>query len=216
MTTHRKYEAAEVRLFGELMTGAGCVGGQKKEWMECFMDDLRAIDINADQWTTAGQDEGEWCKTAEQEAECFMAKWIAAKKVRPGLRYAVVCPNMTGRTKETIAQSKRARAGSLTIVHWPQVARSFILRVFMLMSFSVVTFVLFLFRFLYFCIFVFFFTFIKGRSPSFNRSSICMRCTQLPNNCLCPLQFFFFFFCFFGDVAFPDYSVSALVARVVK
>ena len=32
------------------------------------------------------------------------------------LWHAVVCPNVTGRTKERIAQSKRARAGSLAIV----------------------------------------------------------------------------------------------------
>ena len=45
-----------------------------------------------------------------------MAKWIAAKKVKAGLRHAVVCPNVTGRAKERIAQSKRARAGSLALV----------------------------------------------------------------------------------------------------
>ena len=45
-----------------------------------------------------------------------MAKWITAEKVRAGLRHAVVYPNMTERTKERIAQSKRARTGSLVIV----------------------------------------------------------------------------------------------------
>ena len=45
-----------------------------------------------------------------------MAKWIAAEKARAGLRDAVVYPNVTGRTKERIAQSNRARAGSLAIV----------------------------------------------------------------------------------------------------
>ena len=58
-------------MFGK--TGAGCVGGQEKEWMGCFLD-LRAFGINADQWTTAAQDEGEWRRTAEQGAEHFMAK----------------------------------------------------------------------------------------------------------------------------------------------
>ena len=38
------------------------------------------------------------------------------EKVRAGLRHAVVCPNVTGRTKERIAQSERARAGSLAVV----------------------------------------------------------------------------------------------------
>ena len=59
---------------------------------------------------------GEGRRTAEQGAEHFMAKWIAAQKTKAGLRHAVVCPNVTGRTKERVAQSKRARAGSLALV----------------------------------------------------------------------------------------------------
>ena len=46
-------------MFGELVGGAGCVGGQEKEWTGCCLDDLRAFVINADQWKTAAQDEGE-------------------------------------------------------------------------------------------------------------------------------------------------------------
>ena len=84
--------------------------------MRCFLDDLRAFGINANQWTTAAQDGGGWRRTAEQGAEHFMAKWIAAEKNKARLRHAVVCPNVTGRTKERIAQSKRARAGSLVLV----------------------------------------------------------------------------------------------------
>ena len=42
--------------------------------MGCLLDDLRAFDIDADQWTTAAQDEAEWRKTTEQGAEHFMAK----------------------------------------------------------------------------------------------------------------------------------------------
>ena len=64
----------------------------------------------------AAQDEGEWRRTAEQGAEHFMAKWIATEKANAGLRHAVVCPNVTRRTKERIAQSKRARGGSLALV----------------------------------------------------------------------------------------------------
>ena len=56
-------------------------------------------------------------RTAEQGAEHLMAKWIAAEKVRAGPRHAIVSsPNVTRRTKEGIAQSKRARAGSLALV----------------------------------------------------------------------------------------------------
>ena len=37
-------------MFGVLVGGGtGRVGGQGKEWMGCFLDDLRAFDINADQ-----------------------------------------------------------------------------------------------------------------------------------------------------------------------
>ena len=109
-------------MFVELVGGAGCVGGQKKEWMGYFLDDLKAFGTNADQWTTAAQDKGEWRRTAEH----FMAKWIAAEKTRAGLRHAVVCRNLTGRTKERMW----ARAGSLALVDRPQVARTCILRAF--------------------------------------------------------------------------------------
>ena len=84
--------------------------------MGCFLDDLRILAINTDLWTTASQDEGEWRRTAEQGAEYFMAKWIVAEKARAGLRHAVVCPNVTGRTKKRIAQSKGVCAGSLALV----------------------------------------------------------------------------------------------------
>ena len=79
--------------------------------MGCFLDDLRAFGIKAGQWTTAAaQDKGECRRTAEQGAEhyFFMAKWIAAEEARAGLQHAVVYPNVTGRTKERIVQTKQA------------------------------------------------------------------------------------------------------------
>ena len=36
-------------MFGELVGGAWSVGREEKEWMECFLDGLRAFAINADQ-----------------------------------------------------------------------------------------------------------------------------------------------------------------------
>ena len=69
-------------MFGELVGGADCVGGQEKELMGCFLDDFRYFGINADQWTTAVQDEGGWRRTAEQGTEHFMAKWIAVEETR--------------------------------------------------------------------------------------------------------------------------------------
>ena len=46
-------------IFGELVGDAGCVGGQKKDCMGCFLDDLRAFGINVNQRTTAARDERE-------------------------------------------------------------------------------------------------------------------------------------------------------------
>ena len=46
----------------------------------------------------------------------FHSEWIVAEKAKAGLRHAVVYPNVTGRTKKRIAQSNRARAGSLALV----------------------------------------------------------------------------------------------------
>ena len=45
-------------VFGELVGGAGCVGGQENEWMGYLLDDLRAFGIDANQRTTEVQDEG--------------------------------------------------------------------------------------------------------------------------------------------------------------
>ena len=87
-------------------------------WGVSWTTSLRAFGINTDQsTTTTAQDKGEWRKTAEEGAGRFMAKWIAAKKVRAVIWHAVVCPNVTGRTKDRIiTQSKRVRAGSLSTV----------------------------------------------------------------------------------------------------
>ena len=94
----------------------GCLRGQENELIGCLLDDVRAFGINADQWMTAAQDEGAWRKTVEQGAELFMAKWIAVEKAGARLRHAAICPNLTGSiNNERIAQSKRARAGSLAI-----------------------------------------------------------------------------------------------------
>ena len=57
-----------------------------------------------------------------------MAKWIAAEKAKAGLRRSVVCPNVTGRTKEMIAQSKSGlvlvRSPLLTSHKWRELVSS--------------------------------------------------------------------------------------------
>ena len=69
-------------MFGEMVGGAGCVGGQEKEWMGCLLDDLRAFGINADQWTTAAPDEGEWRRTAEQGGNISWQNGSLQRKLR--------------------------------------------------------------------------------------------------------------------------------------
>ena len=57
-----------------------------------------------------------------------MAKLITAEKARAGLRHEAVCPNVTKRTNERIAQSKHVCAGLLATVDKSQVGRTCILR----------------------------------------------------------------------------------------
>ena len=104
---HGEHETAKVRDVKEIGGERGLRGrGPRKEWMSCLLNDLKVFGINADQWTTAAQDGEGWCKTVDQGTERFEAKWIAAEKARAGLRHAIVRPNVTGTTKETIAQSR--------------------------------------------------------------------------------------------------------------
>ena len=77
--------------------------------MGCLLDDLRVFRIDPDRWTIAAQNKGEWHRTAKQGAELFMTKWITAERARAALRHAESCPNVTGRTKERVGRSKRAR-----------------------------------------------------------------------------------------------------------
>ena len=84
--------------------------------MRCLVDDLKVFGIDPDKWTIAAQDKGEWLRTAKQGAERFMTKWIAAERARAALRHAETRPNGTGRTKERVAQSKRACTGLLEAV----------------------------------------------------------------------------------------------------
>ena len=89
--------------------------------MGCLLDDLGVFGIHPNKWTIAAQDEREGQKTAKQGAEFFMTKWIAAERARAALRHAaIICPNGTGRTKERVAQRKRARTGLLATVDKPR------------------------------------------------------------------------------------------------
>ena len=55
-------------------------------------------------------------RTAKQGAESFMTRWIAAERAWAALKHAETCPNVTGRTKERVPQSKRTRTGLLATI----------------------------------------------------------------------------------------------------
>ena len=46
---HGGYETAEVRDVWRIGGGSGLLGGARRKWVGCFLDDLRAFGINADQ-----------------------------------------------------------------------------------------------------------------------------------------------------------------------
>ena len=90
-------------MFGELEEGAGCVGGAGKrvDWV-CLSDDLRAFGINADQWTTAAQDEGisKWCRIGGTRGGTFHGEMDRCRESQGWTtRHAVVYPNATGKAK---------------------------------------------------------------------------------------------------------------------
>ena len=74
--------------------------------MGCFLDGLRAFGINVDRWTTAVQGEEEWRRTAEQGAERFMAKYIAAEKA------STTCSRMPDRKGKDQGEDNPKQAGS--------------------------------------------------------------------------------------------------------
>ena len=114
-----------------------------------------------------------------------MAKWIVAEKTKAGLRHAVVCSNVTGRTKKRVAQSKCwfARpcwlATSGANLYPPGVWFVDVMAFFL---WCYVCFVLL--RFSSLC-------FRWSRGPSFNRTSICRRSDS--HTCYFFLSFFPFF-----------------------
>ena len=127
-----------------------------------------------------------------------MAKWIVAEKTKAGLRHAVVCPNVTGRTKKRIAQSKwlvLVCSTLLTSHKWRELVSSgrFVCRCHGV----------FLSQVLYVC-----FVLLRFRLDAFVEAAalrpIVLRHAGVP--IATRVSFFLFFpFCLFGNVAFSEY-----------
>ena len=114
--THGGYETAEVRNVRRIGEGRGLRGepGKRVDGVfpgrpQSFRNQRRLVDDCSPGRGGMAQDGG-------TRGEHFMAKWIVAEKARAGLRHTVVGLNVTGRTKERIAQRTRARSDSLVLV----------------------------------------------------------------------------------------------------
>ena len=69
--------------------------------------------MNADQWTTAAQDEGVWRKTAEQGVERFMAK---RDHCRESQGSTTACSRMPERDRKDRGEDSPKQAGSCWFV----------------------------------------------------------------------------------------------------
>ena len=120
-------------IFGEselLVGGEGAwaawVGGGGGEEREksgrgaCLLDDLRAFGTNANQWTTAEPRTRENTQDGGTRGGIFLGEMDRCRDSQGWTRaYSssiIVCPDVTGRSKERFDQSKRDRAGSLALV----------------------------------------------------------------------------------------------------
>ena len=74
-------------MFGEVVGGEGAVGGQEKEWMGCFLNDLKSVRYQRPPVDDCSPGRGGMGQDGEQGAEYFMVKWIAAEKA--GLDYGM-------------------------------------------------------------------------------------------------------------------------------
>ena len=104
-------------MFGEIVGGGGCVGARKNSgWGVSWT----TSELSASTPTSGRLQPRASANGAERQNKGRSISWqngsFVAEKAEAGQRHAGVCPNVTGRTKERIAQSKQARAGSLAIV----------------------------------------------------------------------------------------------------
>ena len=86
------------------------MGGQEKEWMGCFLDDPRAFGINADQWSTAAQDEGEcMAQNGRTRGGTFHGKMGRCRKNQG---WTTACSGMAEREGKDQGEDSLKQAGS--------------------------------------------------------------------------------------------------------
>ena len=118
--------------------------GARKNMIGCFLDDLRAFGINADQWTTAAaQRDREWLKIAETRAGTFHGEM---DRCRESQGWTTACNRMSERDGKDQGEDSPKQAGSCWFARPCRLATSGAFADAMT-PFSGVTFVLFCFVF---------------------------------------------------------------------
>ena len=100
-------------MFGEMVGGVGCVESQEKEWMGCFLDDLRAFGINACQWTTAAPERGGMSQNHRTRGGTFHDEMDRCRKSQG---YTTACSGMLERDEKDQEEDDPKQAGSCWFV----------------------------------------------------------------------------------------------------
>ena len=94
-------------IFGELVGGAGCVGGQEKRVDGVFLGRPESFRHQRRPVGDCSPRRGGMARDGGTRGGTFRGEMDRCREASAGLRRAVVCPNVTGRTKE-----RKAKAGS--------------------------------------------------------------------------------------------------------
>ena len=84
------------------------MGGQEKDWMECFLDDLRAFGINADQLTTAAQGRGGMAQNGGTRGGTFHGEMDRCRESRG---WTTACGRMAVRDGKDQGEDSLKQAG---------------------------------------------------------------------------------------------------------
>ena len=95
-------------IFGEIVGGKGCSGGQEKYWMDHLKDDMSAFGMKVEGWRKAAQKAGRWLRRVEEGAELFMRNWHETERRKAAERRAKAAA-----ASSTVGISKRPGGGGM-------------------------------------------------------------------------------------------------------
>ena len=93
-------------MFGELVGGKGCSGGQEKDWMAHLKEDMSVFGMKFEGWRKVAQKAGRWFRRVEEGAELFMRKWHETERRKAAERRAKAAA-----APSTVGISKRPAGG---------------------------------------------------------------------------------------------------------